>query len=74
MRGKPGKGEVNGRKKAMGLQDAQLHEGRPSRIRPEMVSEKRAFPEISRKWKIIRLWKICPTLPAESHEGFPKKK
>ena len=33
------------------------------RISPEMVSEKRAFPEISRKWKIIRVWKICPILP-----------
>ena len=32
------------------------------RISPEMISEKRAFPEISRKWKIIRVWKICPIL------------
>ena len=58
------------RTKAMGLQDVQLHVERPIRICPDIFSEKRAFPEISRKWKIIRVWKICPILAGKTNMGL----
>ena len=44
---------------------------RPIRIRPDIFSEKCAFPEISRKWKIIRVSEICPFLVLQNLQDHP---
>ena len=64
---RPSRHGACGRTEEIGLFDVQLHVRWPLGLTPEMVSKKRVFPEISRKWKIIRVSEICPFLGDAFH-------